>query len=578
MFDGGWSTRPFFGNPFMVEPHFDVVEEASKAGPHRVGRTRISTVHHELTHLACARATRLGLVLGTAAARAMEQFRLGQPIIIPRGVESILGALTPILEGLALYAELDFESDEKNAILPNPVTQHAQLVSWEQTMLQVFHLALDQAVIESEDLAEPGLLRLLFLDDANPDRSFYLVGYLWIKAVAAQIARRCPSLAPPYRMLPFLSRLLCHHTIITDAYEGKCDAAAIVNALHTCVSDLDRPTLNKLAKMITDHPDTLKKFDHWNIQAQVASGRYLRFTTMTKAEVHQFIGKLLNDNSLSHYLTIMRSAANVHLLSQTTGVVQAVDIKKRTAVLVPEVGTTAGSQKEIKLLPIREFWTWASKAASSSDREIIARYIDHASQFETEIMQLLAKAIGHSVTLAAYMTLIHPLSYGIIAWFNDGPPQRPVFLPLTWTTWEEKKEDELNQYALRYAIGISVKRRLDFSSSLEMSSHLIDARQLATNVLLSKLVGCPRMRYRLIARRLLGVAPPETHAEIAKWVSVSRLRQSAWQLSDRVVGRLGEALDFPGFRGPQGRLTFSMRALFPLIPPNLGSAAYQRRS
>jgi hypothetical protein len=542
-FDGGWSTRPFYGNPFMVEPPFYVGEESLRASSPCVGRMLISTVHHELTHLACARATRFGWVLGTAAARAMEQFQRGQPIVIPRNVESILGGLTPILEGLALYAELDFEADEKNAILSNPVTQHAQLLAWDRTMLEVFRLALDQAVIESQEIAEPGLLRLLFLDDADPDRSFYLVGYLWIKAVAAQIARRCPSLAPPYRMLPFLTRLLCHHPIITDAHEGRCNAADIVNALHTCVSDLDRPTLKKVAEMITNHPDILKKFDNWDIQAQVASGRYKRFTTTTRAEVDQF-QPLLKNAVLSHYLTIMRCAANVHLLSQTTGIVQSVDIKQRTAVLVPEGTTTAALQKQIKLLPIRQFWTRAAKAESTSNRETIARYIDFADQLET---------------------LIHPLSYGIIAWFNDGSSPKSIFLPLTWATYEEK-EDELNQEALRYGIGISVKRRLEFSSSVEMSSHLIAERQLATNVLLSKLVGSPRMRHRLIARRLLGVAPPETHAEIIKWVSVSPLRDSAWRLSDGVIERLGETLDFPGFRGRQGRLTFSMRELFPVIP------------
>src|SRR5260370_10061016 len=175
------------------------------------------------------------------------------------------------------------------------------------------------------------------------------------------------------------------------------------------------------------------------------------------------------------------------------------------------------------------------------------------------------------------MTQIQPLSYGIIAWFNDGPAQRPVFLPLTWTTWEEK-EDEFNQYALRHAIGISVRRRLEFSSNLEMSSYLIDERQLATKVLLSKLVGSTRMSHRLIARRLWGVAPPDTYADIVKWVSVSPLRESAWELPDRVIGRFGEALDFPGFRGPQDRLTFSMLSLFPVIPPNVGSAAYQLRT
>ena len=62
--DGGGLKRQFYGIPFISDPPF-LPEDPTRR---LAGRWATSTLHHELTHLASVRVTRLGWALGLEGA------------------------------------------------------------------------------------------------------------------------------------------------------------------------------------------------------------------------------------------------------------------------------------------------------------------------------------------------------------------------------------------------------------------------------------------------------------------------------------------------------------------------------
>jgi hypothetical protein len=91
---------------------------------------QVSTNFHELTHMASVRTTRLGFWLARVAAESLSGHSIPftDPIILPPVVDKVLAALAPILEGPALYAQLDYETDTEDNLLPFPITKLAAYV------------------------------------------------------------------------------------------------------------------------------------------------------------------------------------------------------------------------------------------------------------------------------------------------------------------------------------------------------------------------------------------------------------------------------------------------------------------
>ncbi|NKL24796.1 hypothetical protein [Rhizobium leguminosarum] len=147
-YQGAAESRHFYGMPWLSDP------------PSKDGRSVVSTIHHELTHLSSARTTRLGVALTMEAARLWKAREDGQPLDLSPGASALIGFFRPILEGLALFAELDFDERPDDLILSNPITLHAQMMQivWGGRESKIFWLARDFQIIETEEL-HPGLLR-----------------------------------------------------------------------------------------------------------------------------------------------------------------------------------------------------------------------------------------------------------------------------------------------------------------------------------------------------------------------------------------------------------------------------------
>ena len=139
-------------------------------------------------------------------------------------VSTLLGCYLPLLEGLALFSELDVDEKIGDIIIPNPVPLHAQMMTlpWNAPEGKVIWLAREEQIFEGEGY-EPGLLRLLFSQTNALETTHYFVGYLWIKTIAAILARADARFSRSTVILPFLIKLLCDHPIVTQVWEGRAN-------------------------------------------------------------------------------------------------------------------------------------------------------------------------------------------------------------------------------------------------------------------------------------------------------------------------------------------------------------------
>jgi hypothetical protein len=218
-----------------------------------------STMLHELAHKDAARSTRFGMLLSIAAGRLMLAWRSGRLIVLPEWLDRVCGAMATFLEGTALYAQLDFDINEDEPILPNTITprlQEYELVDrgagWQQ-LLDLYRLEetceLDLPGMSQTAAGEakhsPGLLRALFLNTTNPGTVYYLAGYLWLKAAAATLSRACPEISRPGLLFPIILKLIFDHPMFIEiAVNGKVPSVDTIVANASDVFSL--PTLHRL--------------------------------------------------------------------------------------------------------------------------------------------------------------------------------------------------------------------------------------------------------------------------------------------------------------------------------------------
>jgi hypothetical protein len=227
---------------------------------------RVSTIFHEITHVASMRTTRLGVWIAGVSSELM-QGKLEIPsamIRLPPQVQIVLGAYAPILEGLAIYAQLDYEIYNIDGILPFSINKIAinNSAGWLQgySPQEVGHRARLTVIWD-------GILSALLIDNV-PGTIHYRAGYLYLKGVAAKITRLAPTLSKSTTMLPLLVRLFCDHPIVERALNEPLSASQIAEALHDTVANLDEPTLKRIEEMLK-WPEVIERFDNWDIHAQI---------------------------------------------------------------------------------------------------------------------------------------------------------------------------------------------------------------------------------------------------------------------------------------------------------------------
>lgn len=218
------ATRRASLNPFSLLVAID--DEASDREHmllpmHAPDHAASSSLIHELTHLWCFRGTGLGLTSAWLGAECLQRWRLGLPVV-PAQVErwrAFVEGLRPLLEGLAIFAQLDYLPTAPAPLLDAPMLSfcdlHAARMSGasRHALLWMFR---EHAILPPtgyagtrDAAAPPGLLELLFLDSTRGDLGLYLAGYLFVKALQASVRRKCPPLAASELFLPLAVKLIC---------------------------------------------------------------------------------------------------------------------------------------------------------------------------------------------------------------------------------------------------------------------------------------------------------------------------------------------------------------------------------
>ena len=238
-----------------------------------------STFLHEMTHIWCARATRLGWLLSRGAADAFNTWQRdkGSRVQLPPSVQAVLSAVTPLLEGIAMYAQLDFEAAEQGRYLPSPLTIAAALFPMESfahfSLLDQFRTIRNLTRWSRDEEGEGGLPAVLFLDDSREDLNFYFSGYLYVKAIAAVFARRCPAFSDPSIFLPILINLVCSHGIYTRALGNVLSSEEILDSIHQRLLRLTSETLEATVRMFRED-EARESFDLWDSERQIREEQF----------------------------------------------------------------------------------------------------------------------------------------------------------------------------------------------------------------------------------------------------------------------------------------------------------------
>lgn len=463
----------------------------------------------------------------------MEARRSGGELSLSPRASTLLGAYLPVLEGLALYCELDAEEAPDDLIIPNPVPLHTQMMTltWNVDESCVLQHAREEQVIETGTNG-PGLLRLLFADPHAPECAHYFVGYLWIKAASSVLAKLNSRFSRSTVALPFLIRLLCDHPVIAKVWTGQADHDVIAAELLKSVAALNARSLARVYEALL-RPDLLASFELWDLHGFLADplGRIPRLQSM-KVLRPFFAGR--QPSSLENRV---RLSASIHLPSRATG--KLLDAQASGSGLEFTIVTDAGEEVSGNILPIAS--VWQSLAASERYRELCEKHSAVAEKLEAMVWTEVRRLVGKRVTVATYWALTAPLVFGVVIW-GEGAPMMQLPMEPHW--FEFKDHIEITQAGL----SLSVEERLDFAASLPPATDATMIGRAANETFLSHLVSDPGARWKMLRKRFSGIllSDPERKS-LEDWVACPLFRPEPWQLGEPAASRLRAAFDCPGF-------------------------------
>jgi hypothetical protein len=179
-----------------------------------------SDLIHEAVHLWAARVGRLGFWLGADGSRLLTRYNENprERVVVPASTLERLGAVTPLLEGMALYGQLDVDVLTQGDV-PGYTPLHVlQDVSWDISYVgatEHAHLEIREWQLAADGNG-PGLLTRLFLDPQT-DTDHYFAGYWYVKALAAWLAGVIPGLAGrPDALLAVMIKLIVDAPSLTS--------------------------------------------------------------------------------------------------------------------------------------------------------------------------------------------------------------------------------------------------------------------------------------------------------------------------------------------------------------------------
>ena len=491
---------------------------------------RYSVLFHELTHLWSMRATLLGAVLSGAAAKAWTSWnkQADSAIEVPDRVFELLGTWLAILEGLAMYTELDFEGDEDRDPIHSPV-------------LKVIHYTAPASkgipndrqfkLVRFSRVSEDQLLSNLMFDTAHHSTEHaYLVGYLYVKAWARRLSALCPRLEAPARMLPLLIRILCDHPMFVDWRRGKITANELLNAVHRSALSLDGRLLNQIADWVEtgDPADVVRRFDSLDLEGSAEKGEMV-FPEPTNA--------WYDDLNYAEVVTLrhLRGSGSFYLVAWASGTLTYVDehsIKLRDG----------SEETEYVMLTSGDF------AKFNPDRA----NFELARGMREHVVQTLQGSLGHLVTAALYIDVASG-DPGMAFWKDESLLIASPYSVSSLT----KERNDLQQFAenLGASLALSPNLRRDFGRAIKTSNTYFSAASEASRWHLAQLSSSEYLHEAIIRDKLKAIDNGRYVAEFHAWCApqnpfhVESVPTAALAAYDRIF-------DFPGF-GPGNGLRFA---------------------
>jgi hypothetical protein len=532
--------RPFYGLPYVVEP------------PRIEGRIAVSTIHHELAHLGCAKTTRLGWALGFEAGRLLKDYRRGDPLSIREPISILLGAFLPILEGLAMYAELDWQEYPESIILPHPIVVHSQAAATAlharvSKMLPAVRM---EQIIEMPPLAPdlsallgprpeygPGLLRLLFADTRSPANTFYLLGYLWTKALAATLKTLNPLFGLPTIFLPFMTRWLCHHRAIEHVMQGTMDAQKLLATLQDSVFSLSQVSLSAFEKAMHE-PELRARFDLWRVHDFAESGDIKYLFDDKNEDIRPFIDADQADEEIMQ----CRAAANIYFPSTTEGILTRMETTAQGCILHIRDPQTGEDLPPAPIMPVKAYFDMFSLIPRY--RALIPSALPKALMLEQVVHNAWKASEGHEITLATYMDFSTPMISGVASWLPQCASASPAAIAYEPAWYEYAEHIERSTDAFRF----SPAERREFALALPRPAMMDWSERVSTKFILEQLVGEPVLQSRMLNMRFKAVLDQPERDDVERWVSPTPIEfRRPWDLHPDTIAALNLKLSLPGF-------------------------------
>jgi hypothetical protein len=473
-----------------------------------------------------------------------------------------MGLLMPLVEGLAVFAQLDYEVADDATRIPSPIALAADFSSLGLKTPNEYMRDVYRTIQWQERYC--GLVERLLVDRACDPA--YFVGYLYVKSVQAHLRKRIRSARDPAFFLPFAIKLFFDHPALRTAKPSD-----LLSKIHDTVLTITDSQGKIIDSLYRRRSDFRAYFASWDLYSFLSSpgDAPLRYFDLDSAHWHR-IQSNVEAARLDDEFNMFRACAQVYYPAWTRGTLHHSD--GDTFV----VSNSDSRGRELSVPRMSRSWLPYWRDAIKDDSHKLAeRYrqrmrgvpmeriraemvqaVRKTKQAEDKWFAALDSAKGGEVTVAVYMTATEG-STGVALWTGSGvyiyPYYPDIFMP------EGYKDIELE--LIRLAVTIPPQERLAFGAAIPNSAELAKATLNSCDQLLAHLVSNPKLRYWLKARFTLGPFSASTE-ELKEW-SRSLTRMTARPPKSLIcAGNL--VFDFPGFSSPKpaGRPTFA-----DLLPP-----------
>jgi hypothetical protein len=504
-------------------------------------RDRVSRIIHEVTHVGSLRTARLGFLIARVAAETLRGRKqiTRRSLTVPDIAETVLGAFSPLLEGLALYGQLDYRiNDEEEDILPFPINKIAAnntadfLVSANGVPDAIRNAQLAAIWGLSAGSSRIGILSALLLDD-DAETEHYFAGYLFVKAIAARFSRLDSRLADPATFLPLLVRLTCDHPILETACFEPMSCQQIIGPPLRFVQDISQDDLHRILRML-EREDVRENFDNWDIHAQLAAANEETVILHTQDNVI-FRGMLTNG-----MFSNLRAATSVHLTSWTTGTIRALDFRDAEAIV-----QILRDGHDVTVRIMRYGAINAFSAIDARSREALHRF---EGMFHGQLAWAMQKKLD--ITVGSYVTLTRG-SAGMALWVKE---RLAAIIPLSLL---DSRLDGTETHVALDGLKVSPTFRRKFaeglrsSDTLRASNRQADARSQAADIMMAALVSDSTWATIALRCRLTGMLPCSLVPSIRDWCSGALSPGGAPAFPSEVSIELSTIFDRPGVGGCQ---------------------------